>query len=135
MICLKKPTVTAEQIKICETCKFASGKKIWCCKWGFYFKEPEKIHRAGQVVRPAKSLILPGQHPPLKPTILQMAADFGRAMIRWGKSGLACVTKDEYIRRRSICSECTDGWRCPHCGCMLWAKVALTTEKCPQNKW
>jgi hypothetical protein len=137
MLCISRPEITSEQIKICQQCKFASAKKIWCCKFGFYFKEPSKI------IQPDEKLILPKDvyvpDKPLdtrkKPTLLQMASDFVKAMIRWGKSGLACVSKDEYIKRRSICNNCTDGWRCPHCGCMLWAKVALVTEKCPEGKW
>lgn len=133
MSCNNKPEITPEQIKICEQCKFASGKKIWCSKFGFYFKEPSKI------IQPDKNLILPMQPQAsvqrAKPTLLQMASDFAKAMLRWSGKGFACVSKDEYIKRRSICSECTNGWRCPHCGCMLWAKVALATEKCPGNKW
>ncbi|MCE5341308.1 MAG: hypothetical protein LLF92_09325 [Planctomycetaceae bacterium] len=140
MLCNSRPEITSEQIKICEKCKFASAKKIWCSKFGFYFKEPSKI------IQPDKKLILtnethtthtqipqPVERP--KPTLLQMAADFTKAMLRWSKSSLACVFKEEYVRRRTICSECTNGWRCPHCGCMLWAKVALVTEKCPEGKW
>lgn len=129
-----KPSVLDEsQITKCQICKHASGKKMWCCKWGFYFKQPEK-----KVYETAVSkIIVPAEKPQskAKPTLSQMAGDFIKAMFRWGKSGLACVSKDEYVRRRSICSECTDGWRCPHCGCMLWAKVALATEKCPEEKW
>jgi hypothetical protein len=116
---LKPETIDIEQ---CRKCKNASAKKIWCCKFGFYFDKP-------LIKTPSKKLIKP------KPTMLQMAEHFTKAMIKWGKSGLKCVDKETYIKRRSICSECVDGWRCPHCGCMLWAKVALTTEKCPENKW
>ena len=127
-MCTDKPAITPAQIEICKKCKFASSKKVWCCKFGFYFIEPQK-----QVILPPQQPAV--QTPKAKPTLLQMASDFAKAMLRWGKSGLACVSKEEYVRRRSICSECTDGWRCPHCGCMLWAKVALATEKCPQGKW
>ncbi|HAL45509.1 MAG: hypothetical protein A2Y12_08865 [Planctomycetes bacterium GWF2_42_9] len=119
----------------CESCKFASANKTWCCKFGFYFKKPDK-----KIIQPQNKIILADQNiEPVKkqkPTLLRMAADFTQAMVKWGASGLKCVDKDEYVRRRSICSECTpQGWRCPHCGCMLWAKVALATERCPQNKW
>ncbi|MEN6384788.1 MAG: hypothetical protein ABFD79_06285 [Phycisphaerales bacterium] len=108
------------------------GKKIWCCKFGFYFIKPEQ-----KIMVPPSELIF-DQEPKQqssKPTLLQMAADFTKAMIRWGKSGMACVSKDECIKRRSICSDCTDGWRCPHCGCMLWAKIALAMERCPRRRW
>lgn len=130
MSCSERPkNITSAQIALCKQCRFASGKKIWCCKFGFYFEEPSKI------IQPTQNLIMP-QAPRPKPTPVTMAKDFTKAMFRWGKSGFACVSEDEYIRRRSICSECTpQGWRCPHCGCMLWAKVALATEKCPAGKW
>jgi hypothetical protein len=138
MLCTSRPEITAEQIKICEKCKFASAKKIWCCKFGFYFKEQNAIIQSDKKLVLPKDGYIPNE-PPLdmskKPTLLQMASDFAKAMIRWSGSGFACVSKDEYIRRRSICNDCTDGWRCPHCGCMLWAKVALATEKCPEGKW
>lgn len=136
MSCINIPKITSEQIKICEQCKHASGKKLWCCKLGFYFKQPEH-----KIIHPDRKLTLLRQTqkaiqtPRAKPTLIQMAADFAKAMIRWSGKGFACVSKDEYIKRRSICSECTGGWRCPHCGCMLWAKIALATEKCPAGKW
>lgn len=123
MICLQKPELTFEQIEKCKQCKHASEKKIWCCKFGFYFNIESRLI-------PPKITI-----PKQTPTVLQMASDFTRAMIKWGKSGLKCVSKEDYLARRTICSKCTDGWRCPHCGCMLWAKIALATEKCPENKW
>lgn len=67
------------------------------------------------------------------PTLTQMTAHFTKAMVRWAKSGFDIVSQEEYIRRRQICAACSDGWRCPKCGCMLWAKVALKTEQC--KKW
>lgn len=67
------------------------------------------------------------------PTLPQMAAHFAKAMRKWSKEGFATVTKDEYTRRRQICNACSGGWRCPRCGCMLWAKAALKSESC--EKW
>ena len=68
-----------------------------------------------------------------KPTLPQMTEHFAKSMAKWGKSGFKTVSKEEYIRRRKICSDCSGGWRCPKCGCMLWAKVALETQEC--EKW
>jgi hypothetical protein len=69
----------------------------------------------------------------VKPTLHQMAEHFAKAMSRWAKKGCKIVSKEEYQRRRLICNECAGGWRCPKCGCMLWAKAALLTETC--DKW
>jgi hypothetical protein len=111
-----------KQIENCKKCKHISSN-LWCCLYGFWIEGKEYIKPELASKRIAKL------------TLLQMAGDFAKAMLRWGKSGMACVSKDEYILRRSICNECTDSWRCPHCGCMLWAKVALATEKCSLKKW
>jgi len=122
---ITKPEMTKEQAAECQSCKHASGKKIWCCLFGV------DIDKTKRIITPSKR-IATKQKPP---TILQMAEHFTSAMIRWAKSGLKCVSKIEYIRRRSICSDCAGGWRCPHCGCVIKSKTALATEKCPENKW
>jgi len=70
-----------------------------------------------------------------KPTVIQMAAHFAKAMSKWMGAGVPVVSKEIYIKRRVACSECHDGSTCPVCGCQLWAKAALETEKCPKNKW
>jgi len=67
------------------------------------------------------------------PTLVQMGKSFTKAMTKWAASGFEVVDEAEYIRRRQICNACHGGWRCPKCGCMLWAKAALATEKC--EKW
>ncbi len=97
MLCISRPEITAEQIKICEQCKFASAKKVWCCKFGFYFIQPEK-----QIIQPDKVVIVPPSQknePKSKPTLLQMATDFAKAMLQWSGKGFACVSKDEYVVR------------------------------------
>jgi hypothetical protein len=68
-----------------------------------------------------------------KPSIKDMASDFARAMLKWAKSGCKLVSNEEYVRRRQICNECYGGWKCPKCGCQLWAYVALQTVNC--EKW
>ena len=71
--------------------------------------------------------------PKKKPTLRQMGIHFGRAMDKWRRSKFKLVSKEEYIQRRLICTECNGGWRCPRCGCQIWAKAALFTESC--EKW
>ena len=75
------------------------------------------------------------RRPITPPTIPQMAAHFTKAMLRWAKKGFKTVSKDEYMKRRLVCYQCQPMGRCPHCGCSLWAKAALVTEKCPEDKW
>ena len=67
------------------------------------------------------------------PTLTQMAVHFTKAMAKWAVKGFPVVSKEEYIRRRQICSDCSGGWKCPKCGCMLWGKAALVTQEC--EKW
>jgi len=114
--CLAPPVMSAEQKEVCIKCKHASTPPSWCCKWGL---------RIGK-----KRIIAPKT-----PTIVSMANHFSKAMVKWAKKGFKCVSKEEYMKRRNICHECTPNGRCPHCGCSLWAKVALATEKCPEGKW
>ena len=118
--------MTKAQIAECQHCKHASGKKVWCCLFGMWIGDKPEI-------KPSKAIYTPYKRE--KPTLPQMAEHFAKAMVKWGKSGLKTVDKAEYTRRRSICSDCSGGWRCPHCGCVIWAKAALATETCPEHKW
>ena len=70
-----------------------------------------------------------------KPNIAQMAIHFAKAMIYWASKGLPVCTKEAYTARRLICSECQPGKSCPFCGCNLWLKTAVETEKCELHKW
>jgi hypothetical protein len=134
VICDKvnKPVMTAAQIAECQKCKHASEKKVWCCLFGIWIQESGKnttITTAAKTVNLyQRKKLIP------KPTLPQMAEHFGRAMVKWAGSGFKTVAKETYIVRRQICSDCIDGRTCPHCGCQLWAKVALATEKCPEGK-
>jgi len=126
---IKKPEFTKAQIAECQGCKHASGKKIWCCLFGIPIGKPLAI-----IQMPQKKKPLP-QKPRPKPTLTDMAGHFTKAMVKWAGKGFKTVSKDEYIKRRKICTDCAGGWRCPHCGCQIWAKAALITETCPDKKW
>ena len=80
--------------------------------------------------------LVKGKKPKKKgPTVAQMTVHFTRAMSKWVKKGFPVCTKEEYIRRGEACKKCSGGWRCPVCGCQLWAKRALLTEECPRGLW
>ena len=110
-------------------------KGVYCAKIGMHVPknwcinvcqgEPETYQ-----TKPKKKRKVVKRDPP---TLLQMGAHFTKAMVRRAKKGFAVVSKEEYVRRRTICSKCSGGWKCPKCRCMLWAKSALETENC--EKW
>jgi len=71
----------------------------------------------------------------VKPNLLTMTFLFATAMKKWGAAGFPVVTWIDYNKRTQICHECTKKLTCPKCGCILWAKLALKTESCPEKKW
>lgn len=79
--------------------------------------------------------LLVAKRPKQKPTTTQMAIHFAKAMTKWIRAGVPVCSKEDYIKRRKKCAECHDGKSCPVCGCQLWAKTALETEKCPNGLW
>lgn len=98
--------------------------RSWCLEACAYYNKPVPDGAAIVTQEPPK---------PKPPTLAQMAEHFAKAMVKWAGSGFETVDEQEYLRRRTICSECSGGWRCPRCGCMLRAKAALKTETC--DKW
>jgi len=68
-----------------------------------------------------------------KPTLAEMEKHYLMAAEKCNKAGKEVVSKEEYLRRRNICIECSGGWKCPKCSCHLWALVALVKQKC--EKW
>jgi len=112
----------------CET--FTGG---YCEKTGMHVPRSWCLERCEYFGKDMPLIKRPEPKKPEPPTLIQMSEHFTKAMAKWAKSGLKTVSKEEYERRRLICSKCSGGWRCPKCGCMLWAKAALATEKC--EKW
>jgi hypothetical protein len=135
MLCNKilQPEFTKEQIAECQKqpdtgrpCRWASGKVLFCGRFGVNIAEGQ-----GKIIQPSKKLLMPKK----PPTLADMAVHFTKAMAKWAKSGFKTVSKEIYLKRRQICYQCQPSGWCPHCGCNLWAKAALATEKCPENKW
>lgn len=55
-----------------------------------------------------------------------------KSMIKWAKSGFKVVPYYTFWKRRLICSNCNDKltYRCPTCGCFLWAICHLPIATC-----
>ena len=77
------------------------------------------------------------------PTLGVMVASATKSMAAWAKSGFKTVTEDQFNIRLSACKSC-EFWdsealkgtgRCRKCGCSTWAKLRLSHEKCPVDKW
>ena len=70
-----------------------------------------------------------------------MPFTFVAAMCRTGWARLrgyeVLATRTEQEIRELICDGCPffDGEQCEVCGCLIMAKTALATEKCPKGKW
>ena len=144
-LCLICPEVFDEnQRAICRQCRNASGKKVWCCKWGRWIdgrtpdgKEPEK-----KIILPENLIVKAEQEKKIQgykhrvPTRDHLLADYKTAMMRWDADGVT-ISQELYLIRRNICIECSGGWRCPHCsgGCSIRFKAALKSYECPIKKW
>ncbi len=78
-----------------------------------------------------------------KPTLLEMAARFSRAMVDWARGGCAVLPQERFQARRDICDAC-EHWRrdgthigtgrCGRCG-FSGLNLFMATERCPDGKW
>lgn len=72
---------------------------------------------------------------PQKPTLKQMVRDFAAAMKAAAADGFERVSEAEYLERRRLCSDCSGGWRCPECGCVIRLKATMRAWHCPRGIW
>lgn len=85
-----------------------------------------------------------------KPSLLNKAANYGKAMTKWAKSRFAMRSRREREAILEICQACEHyqpagmNYRahCKKCGCCLSSranafanKIAVATEHCPIGKW
>jgi len=83
----------------------------------------------------------PGERLPPMPSLLQRAANFGRAVVEHAANGFATVDDAEYERRLSICRACplfdAPAIVCRHeaCGCQLAVKARWASSECPLSQW
>lgn len=79
-----------------------------------------------------------------QPTVADLAARAGGALVKWAARGFPIAPTEVRMRRFEICRAC-EFWRddarfglgkCNHpgCGCTK-AKLYLATERCPVGKW
>ena len=77
------------------------------------------------------------------PTLPQQATSLGKALVNWTSSGFAPTPPDILAAREATCRACPE-WdakalnntgRCQICKCSTWAKLRMSTERCPIGKW
>lgn len=126
------PKFTKKQIAECEKCKHASGRKIWCCHFGVWIKEPER----GVIIKPNKKIQYPSKR--------KMADNFIKSAARHIRSGFKKRTKAEIAEVKMKCQKCPyDGFvavtklgpRCKFCGCCLKLAEQWETKHCPKGVW
>lgn len=74
---------------------------------------------------------------PKLPGVIELAANFTKAMAEHVADGLKHVDHDEYQARLEACTICDQRTanRCAACGCFLHAKAALRSTECPLGRW
>jgi hypothetical protein len=77
------------------------------------------------------------------PTVTDMARSLSGSVFRLMKKGYEVVSPEVFESRLAICHTC-EFWeprafrgtgRCGKCGCSTMAKLKLSTERCPVDKW
>lgn len=71
------------------------------------------------------------------PATLQMAKNFGKALVKHIRNNMKKVDTNEYIKRIEVCNGCDSRQdnRCLECGCFLDKKAWWASEECPRKKW
>ncbi len=132
MTCNKiiKPEFTKEQIEECGKCRWASGKKRYCCNplIGCWIGEHSRI------IVPDKKIKYP--------SMTTMGKNFVKAGVKHIASGMEKRSEEEQERLKAICKECgffviktKIGPRCKKCGCNMNIKIRWATTHCPIGKW
>jgi hypothetical protein len=78
-----------------------------------------------------------------KPSLPQKAINFVQALAGHVAAGCPTVSAQEHRRRLDICTGGSGNPVCPQykdyycraCGCLLWAKAQMKTQRCPIGKW
>lgn len=123
------PEMTAEQVVECQGCKYASGRKVWCCLFGI------PIIEKGRIFVPDRKIAYPSR--------LTMGANFAKESVRYLTAGRPNRTEKEQALCRAICERPCDyyvagsklGPRCSKCGCCINLKTRWATAHCPLGKW
>lgn len=86
------------------------------------------------------AIILEAYPPPTpEPSLLQKAANFGRAITQHLAAGLPHADEVTVAHRLEVCRACenfdTERTACKVCGCSMQIKVRWAEQRCPVNKW
>jgi hypothetical protein len=87
---------------------------------------------------------VPNSAMPKEPTLVEMTANFTKAVGNWAAAGFKIVEKEIFEARHAVCKAC-EFWqpdarlgtgRCRKCGCSIY-KLWMATSKCPLTppKW
>jgi hypothetical protein len=77
------------------------------------------------------------------PSSTEMAKSIGNSIANFVRGGFSTTDSETLAAREETCRGC-EFWdsealngtgRCRKCGCSTWAKLRMTTEKCPIGKW
>ena len=126
MTCNKiiQPEYTKAQIKECQSCKHASGKKVWCCLFGCNIGEQ-------RIITPPKKI----QYPSMPKMAGNLLKETGRHIA----GGMKKRSDAEIARVMAICGGCElyvkDKQRCQKCGCKINIKGPWASAHCPIGKW
>lgn len=70
-------------------------------------------------------------------TTIEKAKNLAKDISAWVAAGAPMANSDASGKRLQICEACEhyENRMCKQCGCLMPAKVRLSTSKCPIGKW
>jgi len=132
MLCDRKtkPKFTVKQVAECERCNHVSRKKVWCCLFGVWIKEPER----NEIITPSGKIKYP--------SLPKMAGGLAKESVKYLKAGRPKRSDEDQAKVILICEQCEFyvtqsriGPRCKKCGCNMKIKSRWATAHCPVGKW
>lgn len=118
------------------------------CNFSVFVQDPTPNWGSAEEVAPSETA--PSETAPIEPeakeepSLIQKAANLGKAVINHARDGFRKCSPTEYVARLDICKQCdrlvkdetkeTTGM-CIECGCPVSAKARWASEACPIGKW
>ena len=128
-----------ERLEICKKCLYFldKGEVFQCGKdkriIDFFIKNPTSICSDNKW----------GSLDKTKITFSTKSLNFGKAITEWVTDGFKVPTESQISERLEICKSC-EFWNengfvgtglCEKCGCSTEAKIRMSSQKCPIDKW
>ena len=129
MIC-QYATQVSELVNVCGIGKYGGRPSKGVCRLCM-----ERGENSIEFVRSATKA------PPI--SIMEKGASLVGSLKGWAAKGFAVVTPEQLDSRKAICATC-EFWNpagfsgsgsCNKCGCSTFAKLRMSTSKCPIDKW